>query len=290
MNTLFGGSPLAEVDVVVLDTETTGLGSVAARVVEIGAVRCRGGRETGRFESLVNPRVPIPAAVTAVHGIEDADVVDAPPFEAIAADFLSFARGAVLVAHNAPFDASILAPEFARAGFEGPSDPMICSCRLARKSFRSAPSHSLGALVRTLGIATVGSHRALADALAAKEVFLRCLKAEDSFASLLARHGPVLRLSELAQPFARLPESLASLARAARGGGVVGFEYASRFGARAVRVRARRLFTAARVAYLDAEVLPDGAGRTYRVDRIRPGSLEASGPGVTSSASGPDRA
>jgi DNA polymerase III epsilon subunit family exonuclease len=280
--TLFGdaaSAALGDVEFVVLDTETTGLGPVAARVVEIGAVRIRGGREIGRFESLVQPGGPIPPAVTAVHGITDADVAGAPPFEDVAPAFLRFARGATLVAHNAPFDASILAPELARAGFEPPAEAMLCSCRLARKAFREESSHSLGALVRSLGISTTGRHRAMADALAAKEVLLASFaafpKPPASLAALLERHGPVTRLSDLAQPFARLPESHAALAAAARERGSVAFEYAARAGVFPVRIRARRLFTFERVAYLDALLEGNGAPRTFRVDRIRAESIVA---------------
>jgi len=263
-----------DVDFVALDTETTGLGPVAARVVEIGAVRFRGGREVARFETLVDPRVPIPPEASAIHGLRDADVAGAPDFDPAARRFLEFARGAVLVAHNAAFDASILAPEFARSGIEPSLEPLLCSCRLARKAFRGAfRSFSLGALVRELGIGRSAAHRALADALAAKEVFLRALERPEppaTLADLLRRHGPVFRLSGRARPGARLPSPLAAIGRAAEEGAPVEFAYELPDGRVVpIRARARRLFTVGRVSYLDTD---DGAGRgaarTFRVDRI----------------------
>src|SRR5262249_22451378 len=94
--------PLAEVEFVVGDLETTG--GAGDGVIEGGAVRVVGGRLTERFVSLVDPRRPIQQFVTRLTGITDAMVASAPPLADVLPRFVEFAGSAVLVAHNAAFD------------------------------------------------------------------------------------------------------------------------------------------------------------------------------------------
>ena len=98
------GTPLHDVTFVVVDLETTGGAPVDAGITEFGAVKVRGGAVIGEFQTLVNPGQPIPPFVAALTGITDALVASAPPLAGVLASFLEFARGAVLVAHNAPYD------------------------------------------------------------------------------------------------------------------------------------------------------------------------------------------
>lgn len=157
------------------DVETTGLDSKTCRVVEIGAVLFV--PETNAFdgpsmERLVNPGMPIPAAVIAIHGIGDEDVRAAPVFSAIARDFAALAEGAIFVAHNAPFDLGFIRGEFARAGLLPPTNPAMDSLVLARAAFPGLSSYSLPRLLPSLGIRSQRSHRALDDAIAAARVFV----------------------------------------------------------------------------------------------------------------------
>src|SRR5690606_28870570 len=111
--------PLNEVPLVVLDTETTGLmPQLGHRVVEIAAVRLVGWRETARVSSLVNPGRPIDPGASRVNGIYDDDLVDAPPFSDVFLQLQSLLEGALLVAHNALFDASFLSMEYHLLGQE----------------------------------------------------------------------------------------------------------------------------------------------------------------------------
>ena len=104
-------------DFVVFDIETTGFSPVNNRIIEIGAVKVCGGEVTERFSTFVNPRVPIPFEIEKLTGIRDDMVADAPSVEEALPGFLEFARGCVLVAHNANFDMSFIMENARRQGF-----------------------------------------------------------------------------------------------------------------------------------------------------------------------------
>src|SRR5690606_32853151 len=99
------GTPLHSVDFVVVDLETTGAHATENAITEIGAVRVRGGETLGAFQSLVRPvGSVITPFVARLTGITNGMVAGAPRLEAVLPSLLGFMRGAVLVAHNGPFD------------------------------------------------------------------------------------------------------------------------------------------------------------------------------------------
>jgi DNA polymerase-3 subunit epsilon len=167
--------PLAAQDYVVFDLEATGLSpSRGDAVVAIGAVRLRDLSPVARFETLVNPGRAIPPGSTRYHGITDAMVADAPrAAEAIGA-FSAFAEGAVLVAHNAAFDATLLRMEEFRGAPPVPN-PVLCSMGVSRWLDPGEPDHSLDGLAARAGIVIARRHAALGDADATAEVWLRLL-------------------------------------------------------------------------------------------------------------------
>ena len=99
---------LHDVDLVVVDVETTGQRISETGITEIGAVKLKGSQVVDRFDRLVNPGRPIPAYVAAAHRDLRRMVADAPRSTRCSRDFEAFARGGVLVAHNAAFDAALL--------------------------------------------------------------------------------------------------------------------------------------------------------------------------------------
>lgn len=156
--------------VLVLDTETTGL-SAAARIVEIAAIEVepRTGRLGSALHHLVNPLMPIPPAVTRVHGIRDRDVQGKPPFTAIAGDVATFVRGATIAIQNARFDARILDAELGRAGQPrlGQLDVRIVdTLDVSRGVFPLTQGHSLDSICDRLSVDRAGRihHGALVDA------------------------------------------------------------------------------------------------------------------------------
>jgi DNA polymerase III subunit epsilon len=104
---------------VVLDLETTGIWIEKDRIIEIGMVKATPDGKREIYSTRVNPCMPIPAVVTELTGISDADVKDAPSFTSIAGKVLSFLEGADLGGFNAErFDLPLLAREFSDAGIK----------------------------------------------------------------------------------------------------------------------------------------------------------------------------
>ncbi len=166
------GTPLSEVTFVVVDLETTGGSATSSAITEIGAVKVRGGEPLGEFQTLINPRAPIPAFIAVLTGITDAMVATAPPVDEVLPAFLEFSRGAVLVAHNAPFDVSFLKAAAARLGLPWPRFDVVDTAHLARQLVTrdEAPNRKLGTLAALFGARTTPDHRALNDARATVDV------------------------------------------------------------------------------------------------------------------------
>jgi DNA polymerase-3 subunit epsilon len=175
----FGGDHAVDaLDLVAIDTETTGRDPEVDRIVEIACVRWRGGTVIERTSFLVNPGRPIPKEASDVHGIDDAAVKDAASFGAVAKDVLRAIDGAIPVAYNAEYDRKVLVAELARAGLlpENPPpalrrnvewiDPLIW----AREIQKAEKSRTLVEVTERLGIALDKAHRAADDATATLEV------------------------------------------------------------------------------------------------------------------------
>ncbi len=173
-----GEVSLRETTFVVVDLETTGgrmsagEGTVADAITEIGAVKVRGGVVLGEFATLVDPQRSIPPQIVQLTGITTAMVCDAPTIGVVLPMFLQFARGAVLVAHNARFDIGFLRAAADRCGIGWRRPQVLCTVALARRvlSREEAPSVRLDALARLFAVANEPTHRALDDARATVEV------------------------------------------------------------------------------------------------------------------------
>jgi DNA polymerase-3 subunit epsilon len=162
----------------VFDTETTGL-EPGSRMVELCAVMLDDqGQECQKFQTLVNPNMPIPPDVSAIHGITNADVAKAPGMS----DALHSLRAwldlhanlcmtAVGVAHNAPFDMGVMSWCMGRIGMPLPTFPVIDTCAMAR-TIKATKGNSLAALVESYSIARNGdAHRAYSDCDATRQYF-----------------------------------------------------------------------------------------------------------------------
>ncbi|PYS76426.1 MAG: hypothetical protein DMF66_14815 [Acidobacteria bacterium] len=169
--------PLSEADFVVFDIETTGPKMPPSRIMEIGATRVRAGRIVAEFQTLVNPRTPIPPFIAGLTGIRDEMVARAPTFEEVAADWLRFAGTAVLVAHNAVFDVRFINHEIASV-FPGRRmmNSHLCTVSLARRLLPELKSFRLVALAEHFSVPHRKRHRAGDDARATARVFLRLLE------------------------------------------------------------------------------------------------------------------
>jgi DNA polymerase III subunit epsilon len=167
------GAPLREAIFVVVDLETTGGSAVGgSSITEIGAVKVRSGERLGEFQTLVRASEPIPLFISVLTGITDAMVAGAPRIEQVLPSFLEFARGSVLVAHNAPFDVGFLRHYAQQLGHQWPSFQIIDTALLARRVLTrdDAPNCKLATLARVFRSSTTPNHRALEDARATVDV------------------------------------------------------------------------------------------------------------------------
>ncbi len=147
---------LIEDDVVVLDTETTGLSLQDCELIEISAARLRGREIVDTFDTFVHPSGLIPAEITELTSITNADVADAPSAVEAVAALREFVGGCPVVAHNAAFDRSFI--EAVKGGVQV-SDIWIDSLALSRVALPCLASHKLSFMAELFGCAAV-SHRA----------------------------------------------------------------------------------------------------------------------------------
>jgi DNA polymerase III subunit epsilon len=164
--------PVAKFDVMyaIVDIETTGGHAAANGITEIAVYIHDGTSVVKHFETLVNPLQKIPTYITALTGISNDTVKDAPSFAAIAPVLYELLYGNIFVAHNVNFDYSFINHQLKSAGFELNSKK-LCTIRLGRKIFPGLPSYSLGNLCRHFDIPINGRHRAGGDALATVKLF-----------------------------------------------------------------------------------------------------------------------
>jgi DNA polymerase-3 subunit epsilon len=162
---------LSDTTFVVLDLETTGLSADRDRITEVGAVRARGGEVLAELRTFVRPGIPIPAVVTTITGITDADVADAPPIDTVLPTVVDFLGDAVFVAHNARFDLSFLRAAAARLGLPPIRPRVVDTAVLARRLIRDEVRDvRLATLARHLRVPDAPDHRALHDARATLHV------------------------------------------------------------------------------------------------------------------------
>ncbi len=165
--------PLEEAPYVIFDVETTGSSAGKGGITEIGAVKVQGGQVIDKFSTLVNPKRPIEPFVVRLTGITDSMVAEAPTSAEVMPLFEEFVEGAVVVGHNVHFDCSFVA---AARGGEPLPNPTLDTLKLSRTLVPGLKRYRLASLVSHFGIRTIPNHRALADAAATAEVFVKLLK------------------------------------------------------------------------------------------------------------------
>ena len=149
----------------IVDIETTGGSPKTEKITEIAIYHFDGQRVTDEFVSLINPEKNIPYYITALTGISNEMVVNAPKFYEIAKEIVKFTEDRIFVAHNASFDYQFIKSEFKSLGYDFKRES-VCTLRLSRKLLPGHRSYSLGNLCRDLNITLEERHRAAGDALA----------------------------------------------------------------------------------------------------------------------------
>ena len=160
---------------VVFDIETTGFSAVNDRIIEIGAVKVENGVITEKFSEFVNPERPIPFEIEKLTSINDRMVEDAPNISVILPRFMDFCKGSVLVAHNADFDTGFIRHNCEVLGL--PYDyTYVDTLGIARSFLEGLKNYKLDTVVEAMGCTLANHHRAVDDAGATADVFVRFLE------------------------------------------------------------------------------------------------------------------
>jgi DNA polymerase-3 subunit epsilon len=176
LESALGSRGLSGLDYVVFDTETTGLHPAVDDLIAIAGVRIAGGqiRHDETFERLIDPGRRIPAASTRIHGITDLMVKGMPPARLVLPEFHGFAKGAVLIAHNAAFDLAFLARKEADSGVAF-DNPILDTLLLSRFLDPGVSDHSFDSVAARHDVVITGRHTARGDAEATAALFLLLL-------------------------------------------------------------------------------------------------------------------
>jgi DNA polymerase III epsilon subunit family exonuclease len=179
------GTPLSQVTFVVVDVETTGGSPATDSLTEVAAARYRGGELLGTYQTFVRPDERIPPFITALTGISDAMVADAPRVGEMLPSFLEFVGRSVLVGHNLRFDLSFLDHALVATGRDRLANRTVDTLALARRLVRDVvPDCKLGTLAASLRLPHQPSHRALTDVLATGDLLHAMLERAGSFGIL----------------------------------------------------------------------------------------------------------
>lgn len=167
---------------VIIDLETTGKSvHYGHRIIEVGAVLLENGKIVDKFESLVNPEVPIPMFIENYTGITDEMVANAPKSEEVLVQAVQFFGDVPLLAHNAPFEKQFLNNELAQISGQNEVD-ILCTVKLTRRLFPDLGKYKLSKLVSHFHLPCLQAHRALGDAEMTAHLFFRLEKQFHAFA------------------------------------------------------------------------------------------------------------
>lgn len=187
---------------VVFDIETTGFGPVNDQIIEIGAVKVVNGQIVDKYSTFVNPDIPIPYHITQLTSITDEMVMDSPKIDVILPEFLEFCGDAILVAHNASFDVGFINKKAEFLGIET-DFTVVDTVGIARLLLSHLSRFKLNVVAKELGISLENHHRAVDDAGATAEIFVK-------FIEMLEEKG-VTTLEELEAMNVMTPEMIKKL-------------------------------------------------------------------------------
>ena len=160
---------------VVFDIETTGFSEIEDRIIEIGAVKVENGEIVEKFSTFVNPEIPIPFEIINLTSITDEMVIEAPTIETVLPEFLNFCEGSVLVAHNAGFDVGFIKQKAKNLGLSA-KFTYLDTVALARVLLPTLAKYKLNIVAKALGISLENHHRAVDDAGATAEIFVKFIE------------------------------------------------------------------------------------------------------------------
>lgn len=169
-----GATPLFALNAVALDLETTSLDVREARIVQAGLLHFSKGVIDGSslYDQVVDPRLPIPAQSTAIHGITNAMARQSPDLRKVWPELMGKLHNRVMIGHTIAYDLTVLENEAARHDLPWAKPRSLCVRLLAPIALPDLANHSLDALASWFSITIKDRHSALSDADAAARVFL----------------------------------------------------------------------------------------------------------------------
>ena len=186
---------------VVFDIETTGIDPQLEMITEIGAVKIVNGKIVDTFAQLINPGRHIPEKITELTGISDSMVADMPDISQVLPKFLSFCGDSIVVAHNASFDTSFIRIQATKEGLEF-KNKVEDTLQLSRELFPDEKTHKLNIVAKRLGISLENHHRAVDDATATAEIFIKLMEIKEEKEKTLGKEYTVDTNPELLkQPY-----------------------------------------------------------------------------------------
>ncbi len=188
--------PLRDLDLAIVDIETTGATSHYNRIIEIAVLKVKQGRLVDTFSTLVDPERTISPFIEGLTGITNRELEKAPTFTEVKDHIHELLEGAIFVAHNARFDYSFLKEEFEREKITYEAE-YLCTVRLSRNLFPEQRRHSLDSLIERFGIVCTNRHRAAGDALVVWN-FLQILQSQFSGPVLTKAFTKILKTPTLA--------------------------------------------------------------------------------------------
>jgi DNA polymerase-3 subunit alpha (Gram-positive type) len=157
---------------VVFDIETTGFGPVNDKIIEIGAVKVIDGKIVDTYSTFINPEVPIPFEIEKLTSINDSMVIDSPTIDVVLPQFLEFCKDCIMVAHNASFDVGFITKKAEFLGIDT-DFTVIDTVSMARVLLPDLTKFKLNIVAKELGISLENHHRAVDDAGATAEIYVR---------------------------------------------------------------------------------------------------------------------
>lgn len=166
------GDYLLNNDIVVFDIETTGLEASRCEIIEIGAVKLHKGKKIETFETFSKPQNPIPDEITALTGINDEMVKNAPSIKSVITDFYKFCYNCTIIAYNIDFDYKFVNMAGKKEGYIF-DNKQIDALYLARAFIPGLKNFKLGTVCKKLGVSLENAHRAVHDAMATADVVIK---------------------------------------------------------------------------------------------------------------------
>lgn len=176
-------------DFTAIDIETTGLSPEFDEIIELAAVRYRGGIISETFQSLVKPCEPIDDFIEQLTGITNEMLKDAPCIENILPSFVSFLSDDVLVGHNISFDINFVYDSCCNIGLPPIQNNYIDTMRIARRLYKDWPNHKLDTMASELGLSVCCIHRGATDAVISADCYLSMIQHENFQEAMQIKSG-----------------------------------------------------------------------------------------------------